>query len=55
MKKYLLINNMGCIFDTAYFRSVTKAKEWARGRGGKYRMFVWEDEIGQVYVSNHGK
>ena len=54
MKKYLLINNQGCIFDTSYFSSKTKAKEWARGRGGKYRLFVWDDEIGQVFVSNHG-
>ena len=54
-KKYLLINNQGCIFDTSYFSSKTKAKEWARGRGGKYRLFVWIEEIGQVFVSNHGR
>ena len=51
MNKYILINNQGCIFDTGYFSSKTKAKKWAAGRSGKYRLFVWEDEVGQVFRS----
>lgn len=42
MKTYntSLINEQGCSFDTASFMSLKKLKEWAKGRGGCYSVFI---------------
>lgn len=36
--EYCLVNDEGCIFDTADFDSAVDAMKWAEGRGGTYAM-----------------
>lgn len=40
--KYMayLRNEQGAIFDDGYFTSLTAARDWARGRGGRYTLTV---------------
>ena len=35
-----LRNEQGAIFDDGYFTSLTAARDWARGRGGRYTLTI---------------
>lgn len=39
----ILINEQGRLFDSGEFTSVKKAREWAKGRGGVYRLRITDD------------
>ena len=45
MRKWLkyfasLRNEQGAIFDDGYFTSLTAARDWASGRGGRYTLTI---------------
>ena len=39
-----LVNSQGCEFDNGKFNSVSSAKKWAKGRGGKYKLVIIDGE-----------
>jgi len=39
-----IVNNHGCIFDGASFKSVLSVKQWAIGRGGKNKLVLIDGE-----------
>jgi len=41
-----LRNEQGAIFDDGFFTSLTAARDWARGRGGRYTLTVERAEYG---------
>jgi hypothetical protein len=41
-----LRNEQGAIFDDGYFTSLTAARDWARGRGGRYTLLIELAEYG---------
>ena len=46
--KYMasLRNEQGAIFDDGFFTSLTAARDWARGRGGRYTLTIELAEYG---------
>lgn len=42
--KAKLVNRQGCEFDKNDFNSVSAAKKWAKGRGGKYKLVIIDGE-----------
>lgn len=41
-----LRNDQGAIFDDGFFTSLTAARDWARGRGGRYTLTIELAEYG---------
>ena len=41
-----LRNEQGAIFDDGFFTSLTAARDWARGRGGRYTLTIERAEYG---------
>lgn len=41
-----LRNEQGAMFDDGYFTSLTAARDWARGRGGRYTLTIKLAEYG---------
>ena len=55
--KYMasLRNEQGAIFDDGYFSSLTAARDWARGRGGRYTLTIELAEYGfeeEIFVES---
>lgn len=41
-----LRNEQGAIFDDGFFTSLTAARDWASGRGGRYTLTIERAEYG---------
>ena len=39
-----LVNSQGCEFDSQDVSSISAAKKWAKGRGGKYKLVIIDGE-----------
>jgi hypothetical protein len=46
-----LVNESGCTFDKGFFATIKAAKEWAKGRGGKNKLKLFETISGEKHLT----